>query len=103
MKKESRTITVYAEPLRNLLVKVDPGGFLSNDLGVSYGDDGSGFARKLYGLEVQDEGVTRLEEVKAAVRRLDRNTSAAWDAQLVLDYLDRLEEAASDKSEGQAA
>ena len=43
----SRRVSVKAEELGRLLQSADPGGFLSNGLGVAWEDDGSGFARRL--------------------------------------------------------
>lgn len=45
--KTERKVLVNAESLARLLQDVDPGGFMSNELGVAWVDDGSGYARKL--------------------------------------------------------
>lgn len=42
-----RTVAVNAEALARLLRGIDPSGYLSNELGVAWIDDGSGIALKL--------------------------------------------------------
>jgi hypothetical protein len=43
----SERVEVNREALAQLLRDVDPGGFMSNSLGVRFVDDGSGIARQL--------------------------------------------------------
>lgn len=42
-----RPIKVDADALARILSEIDPGGFLSRDLGVRYADDGTGVMRRL--------------------------------------------------------
>lgn len=43
----TEVVCVNAGPLARLLQQADPSGFLSNELGVAWADDGSGYARRL--------------------------------------------------------
>jgi hypothetical protein len=38
---------VFRAALERVLPAIDPGGFLSNELGIGWVDDGSGFARRI--------------------------------------------------------
>ena len=44
---------VNVAPLERILAAIDPGGYLSNELGVAWIDDGTGVARKLVGRDAR--------------------------------------------------
>lgn len=57
-------LEVFRAALERLLTKIDPGGFLSRELGVAWVDDGSGHARRLVVASHESENAELLAELR---------------------------------------